>query len=193
MLLVPQAREAPLTDLARRMRPALVSYFLRRVRDPSEAEDLAHEVFLRLAGTRLDSLRSADAYVFQIAANLLNDRARRNKVREDYVYSVSASDARARIRLTPESGLWPDTLFKNRVSGPRHGWMPRVFLPWLLVESPHPSFHCSSTACSRCSSKTDLRGRLGESCDPLRARHGAGSRTVSPRRTDRSDPLRTYR
>ena len=72
------------------MRPALVSYFLRRIRDPSEAEDLAHEVFIRLAGVSLDGLRSADAYVFQIAANLLRDRARRNKVREDYLRSVGA-------------------------------------------------------------------------------------------------------
>ena len=72
------------------MRPALVSYFLRRIRDPSEAEDLTHEVFIRLAGVPLDGLRSADAYVFQIAANLLRDRARRNKVREDYLQSVAA-------------------------------------------------------------------------------------------------------
>jgi RNA polymerase sigma factor (sigma-70 family) len=72
------------------MRPALVSYFLRRIRDPSEAEDLAHEVFIRLAGVSLEGLRSADAYVFQIAANLLRDRARRNKVRDDYLQSVVA-------------------------------------------------------------------------------------------------------
>jgi len=101
MRLPRQACEPPLTDLARRMRPALVSYFLRRVRDPSEAEDLAHEVFVRLAGTRLDILRSADAYVFQIAANLLNDRARRNKVREEYVYSVVASDVPREDALDP--------------------------------------------------------------------------------------------
>jgi RNA polymerase sigma factor (sigma-70 family) len=110
VLLVRQICEAPLADLARRMRPALVSYFLRRVRDPSEAEDLAHEVFIRLAGTRLDSLRSADAYVFQIAANLLNDRARRNKVREDYVYSISASGA------PPEEALDPARIVAGRRS-----------------------------------------------------------------------------
>jgi RNA polymerase sigma factor (sigma-70 family) len=81
--------EPPLSELGRRMRPALVSYFLRRIRDPSEAEDLTHEVFIRLAGVSLGALRSADAYVFQIAANLLRDRARRNKVREDYLQSVA--------------------------------------------------------------------------------------------------------
>src|ERR1700735_3263760 len=101
MHLVRQACEPPLTNLARRMRPALVSYFLRRIRDPSEAEDLAHEVFVRVAETRLDSLRSADAYVFQIAANLLSDRARRNKVREDYAYSISAGDAPPEEQFDP--------------------------------------------------------------------------------------------
>src|SRR5450756_350333 len=84
------------------MRPALVSYFLRRVRDPSEAEDLAHEVFIRLAGAPLESLRSTDAYVFQVAANLLCDRARRNKVREDYAHSVAG-------RSPPVRGAWIET------------------------------------------------------------------------------------
>jgi RNA polymerase sigma factor (sigma-70 family) len=84
------AHEPPLSELSRRIRPALVSYFLRRVRDPSEAEDLTQEVFIRLAGAPLNDLQSADAYVFQIAANLLCDRGRRNKVREDYAHSVDA-------------------------------------------------------------------------------------------------------
>jgi RNA polymerase sigma factor (sigma-70 family) len=88
---VRSAHEPPLSQLSRRIRPALISYFLRRVRDPSEAEDLAHEVFIRLAETPIDSLRSTDAYVFQIAANLLRDRARRLKVRQDYVYSIEVT------------------------------------------------------------------------------------------------------
>jgi RNA polymerase sigma factor (sigma-70 family) len=81
---VETARQRQLDDLCRRFRPALLAYFLRRVPDPAEAEDLAHDVFLRLAGIPLEQLRSADAYIFQVAANLLRDRARRWKVREDY-------------------------------------------------------------------------------------------------------------
>lgn len=88
------ARQQPLDDLCRRFRPALVAYFLRRVSNAAEAEDLAHDVFIRLAGVPLEQLRSADAYVFQVAANLLRDRARRRKVRDDYAATqVTAIDA----------------------------------------------------------------------------------------------------
>lgn len=85
-------RQRQLEDLCRRFRPALVAYFLRRVRDPAEAEDLAHDVFLRLAGIPLEQLRSADAYVFQVAANLLKDRARRSKVRADHAAADTVAD-----------------------------------------------------------------------------------------------------
>jgi RNA polymerase sigma factor (sigma-70 family) len=91
---VDAARQQQLDDLGRRFRPALLAYFLRRVRNPAEAEDLAHDVFLRLAGVPLEQLRSADAYIFQIAANLLRDRARRWQVREEYAATqVAAADS----------------------------------------------------------------------------------------------------
>lgn len=88
------ARKQQLDDLCRRFRPALLAYFLRRVPNAAEAEDLAHDVFLRLAGVPLEQLRSADAYIFHVAANLLRDRARRWKVRYDYAANqVAAVDA----------------------------------------------------------------------------------------------------
>ena len=88
------ARKQQLDDLCRRFRPALLAYFLRRVPNPAEAEDLAHDVFLRLAGVPLEQLRAADAYIFHVAANLLRDRARRWKVRNDYATTqLAAVDA----------------------------------------------------------------------------------------------------
>jgi RNA polymerase sigma factor (sigma-70 family) len=92
---VDTARQRQLDDLCRRFRPALVAYFLRRIRNPAEAEDLAHDVFLRVAGIPLEQLRSADAYIFQVAANLLKDRARRSKVRADYAAAELADDEAA--------------------------------------------------------------------------------------------------
>jgi RNA polymerase sigma factor (sigma-70 family) len=90
---VEAARKQQLDDLCRRFRPALLAYFLRRAPNPVEAEDLAHDVFLRLAGVPLEQLRSADAYIFHVAANLLRDRARRWKVRNDYAATqVAAAD-----------------------------------------------------------------------------------------------------
>ena len=71
-------------EMDRRLRPALVSFFARRVRNIAEAEDLAQEVFIRVAQGDGAPIRSMEAYVFQIAANLLRDRARREKVRADY-------------------------------------------------------------------------------------------------------------
>lgn len=88
------ARKQQLDELCRRFRPALLAYFLRRVPNPAEAEDLAHDVFLRLAGVPLEQLRSADAFIFHVAANLLRDRARRWKVRADYAATqVATADA----------------------------------------------------------------------------------------------------
>lgn len=68
--------------LDRHWRPALMGYFLRRVRNHAEAEDLTQEVFARALGA--NDAHAPDAYVFQIAANLLTDRARAAGVRTRY-------------------------------------------------------------------------------------------------------------
>jgi RNA polymerase sigma-70 factor (ECF subfamily) len=102
---VETARTQQLDDLCRRFRPALFAFFLRRVRDPAEAEDLAHDVFVRLAGVPLEQLRCADAYIFEVAANLLRDRARRWKVRSDYAATQLAAVDAAQLEthaLDPE-------------------------------------------------------------------------------------------
>lgn len=61
-----------------------MSFFLRRVRNHADAEDLTQEVFARLLGSGEAVDAAADAYVFQVAANLLRDQIRRAKVRADY-------------------------------------------------------------------------------------------------------------
>lgn len=71
-------------DFGRRWRPALIAYFLRRVRDHAEAEDLAQETLIRLMKHDGAQIASPEAYVFQMASNLLADRARRHKVRSQY-------------------------------------------------------------------------------------------------------------
>lgn len=71
-------------DLSRRWRPALLSYFLRRVRDHAEAEDLTQELIAKLLRHESDDLAAPEAYIFQMASNLLADRARRMKVRAQY-------------------------------------------------------------------------------------------------------------
>lgn len=67
-----------LEGLDRRFRGPLMSFFLRRIGDRAEAEDLTQEVFARLLGSvDREAIRDADALVFKIASNLLRDRARK--------------------------------------------------------------------------------------------------------------------
>lgn len=62
-----------------RFRGPLMSFFLRRVRDRSEAEDLTQDVFTRLLGAvARGRIEDSEAFVFRVAANLLADRARRH-------------------------------------------------------------------------------------------------------------------
>lgn len=73
-----------LEDTNTRLRGALVAFFTRRLGNGAEAEDMTQEVFIRLARTNHGQIESQDSYVFAIAANLLRDRAWREKVRADY-------------------------------------------------------------------------------------------------------------
>jgi len=73
-----------LNQFHRDYRPALIAFFLRRVHSHSEAEDLTQEVFIRIAGSSRSAMRQPDAYIFQVAANLLRDRARREQIRSEH-------------------------------------------------------------------------------------------------------------
>lgn len=92
-MLQPDANAAA-SAMSQRFRPALIAFFLRRIRNHSEAEDLTQEVLLRVAqrGAAIDATRP-DAYVFQIAANLLRDRGRRHQVRAAYQAGLGATEA----------------------------------------------------------------------------------------------------
>ncbi len=80
--LMMQRRElADSKNLDQRWRPALMAFFLRRVGNHAEAEDMTQETLLRVLRRAPDSEQS-DSYVFQIAQNLLIDRSRRRQVRE---------------------------------------------------------------------------------------------------------------
>jgi RNA polymerase sigma-70 factor (ECF subfamily) len=88
-------------QFSRRWRPALMSFFLRRVRHHQEAEDLTQEVLARLIGKKSVAEPLGDAYVFQVAANLLRDGVRRWKVREEYRLLSSGLEDPAPDSLDP--------------------------------------------------------------------------------------------
>ena len=97
---LPKPMQASEEEISRRWRPALMAFFLRRVRDHAEAEDLTHEGFVRMFNS-VEGSTASDAYVFQIAANLLADRARRSKVRASYRDAIAASSCESDGTLDP--------------------------------------------------------------------------------------------
>jgi len=99
------AAQSEFEQLNRRFRPALMAFFLRRLGNHAEAEDLTQEVFARLMALDASELRRAEAYVFQMAANLLRDRGRREKVRADYRFGVLAGEGVGVEPIDPERVL----------------------------------------------------------------------------------------
>ena len=71
-----------LDELARRYGAPLRRLFQRRTGGRGDVEDLVQETFLRLAGQAdLKSIARIEGYIFQVAKNVLRDRARRTAVR----------------------------------------------------------------------------------------------------------------
>ena len=103
MAVVQLKTETDARALSRRFRPALIAFFVRRMHNHSEAEDLTQEVLMRVVqrGAAIDE-RGPDAYVFQIAANLLRDRSRRLKVRAAYQAGFGMIDAGRVEELDPD-------------------------------------------------------------------------------------------
>ncbi len=65
-------------ELGTRFSGPLLSFFLRRLKDRAQAEDLTQEVLMRIISVcDADLIQNAESYVFTAAANLLRDHRRR--------------------------------------------------------------------------------------------------------------------
>jgi RNA polymerase sigma factor (sigma-70 family) len=104
-------------QLNRRWRPALMSFFLRRVRNHAEAEDLTQEVFARLLVSGERQSQASDAYVFQVAVNLLRDGARRKKIRTEYLQMAGVLDEQDMELLDPSRVVGARDALAALVSG----------------------------------------------------------------------------
>ncbi len=63
-------------------RQELIAYFMRRLSSPEDAEDLAHEVLVRLLRrAEPGGIVALRPYMFEIARNILIDRGRRGRTR----------------------------------------------------------------------------------------------------------------
>jgi RNA polymerase sigma-70 factor (ECF subfamily) len=66
------------SELGPRFSGPLISFFLRRIKDRDQAEDLSQEVLLRvIRACDGDLIENPEGYVFTVAANLLKDHRRR--------------------------------------------------------------------------------------------------------------------
>jgi RNA polymerase sigma-70 factor (ECF subfamily) len=80
------------TQLGARFSGPLLKFFLRRIRNRAQAEDLTQEVLLRvLRSTDGELIANPDAYVFKAAANLLLDY-RRRLLRNPVLQAVSLEE-----------------------------------------------------------------------------------------------------
>ncbi|WP_188946535.1 RNA polymerase sigma factor, partial [Polymorphobacter multimanifer] len=102
------ARQARLTDVASTYRLPLLRFFQRRVGPADDANDLVQDVFSRLAAKDLDDILNLHGYVFQIAANVLRDRARRAGVRRIMMEAPEDFD------IEDEAGFSPERILQSR-------------------------------------------------------------------------------
>ncbi len=110
----PQAGEAVDSGtVAERYRDSIYRYILRLVGDPTRADDLTQETFLRVH-QRIDDLRdpaALEAWLYRIATNLCYDRFRTREHLAPPLPLVSLSDE-GRI-LSDEAALRPDQLLEQ--------------------------------------------------------------------------------
>lgn len=66
------------SELGARFQRPLMTFFLRRIKDRSLAEDLTQDVLLKVVrASERGRIERADSYVFKVAMNVLRDRRRR--------------------------------------------------------------------------------------------------------------------
>ena len=90
------ASSARISEMYRDLDSVLRSFLRRRLRSRDDAEDLAQEVYLRMARhPDLDQVQCLKAFAFQTALNLVRDRSRRS-----YTRSQRMSISIERVELT---------------------------------------------------------------------------------------------
>ncbi len=98
--------ETLIQRLSTQYRDAVRRYFLKRVRNTDEAEDLTQELFLRLVRRgKNDDIQDAESFLFQAASNLLRDRQRRRTTAGAFLTDYTYSAAQTFEVLSPERVL----------------------------------------------------------------------------------------
>lgn len=102
------AGRSGLAEISAAYRVPLQRFFRRRVSAGEDADDLVQDVFSRLAAQDLAKIANLQGYVFQVAANVLRDRARRNSVRSIVSWVPDGFD------IEDEAGFSPERILQSR-------------------------------------------------------------------------------
>lgn len=102
------ARQSRLEEMVTHYRAPLLRFFQRRVGPGEDADDLVQDVFSRLAAQDLAAIANVQGYVFQIAANVLRDKARRASVRSIMTRAPDDFD------VEDEAGFSPERILQSR-------------------------------------------------------------------------------
>ncbi len=102
------ARHSQLETLATHYRAPLLRFFQRRLGPGDDADDLVQDVFSRLAGRDLAAVENIQGYVFQVAANVLRDKARRASVRSIVTRAPDGFD------IEDEAGFSPERILQGK-------------------------------------------------------------------------------
>src|SRR5258706_7059828 len=93
-------------ELAARYRLPLRRFFERRLRNSPDPDDLVQEVFVRLVRRgNMGAIQHLDGYVFQVAANVLRDHARRWSIRAEEAHHAQIDDVEPAGGFSPERVL----------------------------------------------------------------------------------------
>jgi RNA polymerase sigma factor (sigma-70 family) len=84
-------------------RTALLSFFRRFVHEPSDARDLAQEVYLRMLRVRdTEKIQNPEGYLFTVAANLVKEQ---RAVQRRHGLEVDAADENVQVYLSEVTNI----------------------------------------------------------------------------------------
>ncbi|GLS25559.1 RNA polymerase sigma factor [Marinibactrum halimedae] len=88
----------------------LIRFLSRKVKNPEDAEDIAHNAFIRIQRlANSGDLENPKAYLYQTAANLAIDQMRREKLHQNYLQGENCD------HLPPEESSQADNLSPERL------------------------------------------------------------------------------
>ncbi|WP_181404647.1 RNA polymerase sigma factor [Asticcacaulis tiandongensis] len=101
----PTGETASLSHLYKQYNLSLQKFFMRRVRSREEAQDMTHDLLLKLARqSDIEKMENPEGYLFTAASNALKDRARHNHIATRYLSETLSTEKNIEA-LSPERVL----------------------------------------------------------------------------------------